>query len=318
MIKRKDEHCSLCPHRCKSITGKSGLCRIRSFTPEGWKNSAWGVPSALSIDPVEKKPFYHYHPGSKIFSVGFWGCNMHCPFCQNWQISQKVNIINKDVISPLDLLDRVKKSGHSLLAFTYNEPLIHYDYLLETAILADAGNIKVSLVTNGMLNIEYADKLLPYLDAVNVDLKSFSQTTYRKLGGDLNTVLSFIKRASELCHLELTTLIVPGLNDQEQEMEELAAFVAALSNETVLHLSSYYPAFRYQKPATTTETLETMLQIARRHLPWVYPGNSILSSDSKCPECNSMLIRRKGYQVNVEGFKGDTCRKCGRVLPFVT
>jgi len=274
--------------------------------------------SALSIDPIEKKPFYHYYPGSKIFSVGFWGCNMSCPFCQNWQISQNINISNQEIIPPESLLEKVQENALKLLAFTYNEPLIHYNYILKTAKKALDTPIKISLVSNGMLNKNPAKKLLPFIDAVNVDLKCFNEESYRKMGGDFKTVLTFIEEASSQCHVELTTLIVPGLNDREREMEKLADFVSKLPGKPPLHLSAYYPAYRYREPPTSTASLEKMLDIARQYLTWVYPGNSSLPGDSICPNCGSTLIQREGYHSDTGGLKKDACRGCGLKLPFIT
>lgn len=315
---KKSEHCSICPHHCKALLDKPGFCRVRKYNINGWENTGWGKASALSVDPVEKKPFYHYYPGYEIFSVGFWGCNMRCPFCQNWQISQNMENISQEIIPPAKILEMMEQKGMKLLAFTYNEPLIHYDYILETAEMAASKEIKISIVSNGMLNPELADRLLPYLDACNIDLKSFNAASYKRLGGDLDSVLTFIEKASRNCHLELTTLIVPGFNDKDKEMEELASFVSSLPGEGILHISAYYPAYKYNEAATTDKCLERMLAIARKHLYWIYPGNSPLPGDSICKTCGSTLIHRRGYHISAGGLRGGNCRHCGQPQPFIT
>lgn len=314
---KESEHCSICPHHCKGVLDKPGFCRVRQYSSKGWVNTGWGRPSALSVDPVEKKPFYHYYPGSEIYSVGFWGCNMRCPFCQNWQISQRTENISGEILPPEKLLEMVDSKGLNLLAFTYNEPLIHYDYILATAKLASSSNIKISIVSNGLLDPQKADALLPFLDACNIDLKSFNRDSYKQLGGDLDSVCSFIEKASRNCHLEITTLIVPGFNDRDEEMDELSAFISSLSGEGILHLSAYYPAYRYNEAPTTEKCLVRMLAIARKHLHWVYPGNSSLSGDSICKNCGKVLIHRNGYKTRSIGLDGRSCRYCGQPQPFI-
>jgi len=318
MAQLTDLQCPICPHHCPGIEGKEGRCHIREFQTGSWINSYYGWISAKSVDPVEKKPLYHFYPGNSVYSIGFWGCNMRCPFCQNWQISQDQQQRGYKM-SPNIVIEDMKRQNLEFLAFTYNEPLIHFEYVLETAKLAQKNNIKTILVSNGMLSNEKASILLPHLDACNIDLKSFNSKIYSQiLGGNLQAVSDFIDLAAKETHLELTTLIVPGISDNENEMIEMASWIASVSKEIVYHLSAYFPQYKYQRQATTESTLKRMLQLARKYLSWVYPGNSMLDSNSYCPDCNNLLIQRKGYEVEMTGIdKQMQCTQCKCKIPVI-
>ena len=272
--------CPVCPHRCAIGEGKVGKCRARGTRKGRNVSLNYGIVSSIALDPIEKKPLRHFFPGSSILSVGSFGCNLNCPFCQNWEISMadcSEYLLGDDsadaegYIAPetlADAADKLRSRGSIGVAFTYNEPLICYEYVLDTAILLRKRGLKTVLVTNGCVNEEIAERILAYTDALNIDLKSFRPEIYRDmLGGDLDAVQMFIKKAAERCHVELTTLIVPGMNDSEEEMRELSGWIASLANgeDIPLHVTRFFPRYRMSDADPTA--------VARERLKYVYPGN---------------------------------------------
>jgi pyruvate formate lyase activating enzyme len=258
------------------------------------------------VDPIEKKPLYHWRPGSSVFSVGFAGCNLRCPFCQNWHISQSAGAAGR-VIPPAELVDEAVRSGCGQIAYTYSEPLVHFEYLLDCMEKARRAGIANILVSNGCVNEGPASEVLALTDAANIDLKSFSSETYAKtLGGDLRAVLNFIQSAVRLgVHLEISTLVVPGLNDSEKELDDAAAFIAALPG-IPWHLSAYHPDWKWDAPPTKPGALIQIARRARDRQPrlrnFVYIGNSAAPAfrpgtacefwDTVCPACGAVLVRR--------------------------
>lgn len=286
--------------------------------------------SALALDPIEKKPLFHFFPGSKVFSVGFFGCNLACPFCQNWRISQDFYAqLEGQTLAPADLVRLARESGAPSLAFTYSEPSIHIEYLLEAAALARKAGLATVLVTNGSILGGPAGDLLPLMDAVNVDLKTWSRDSYRGvLRGDRDCVLNFISRASSLCHLEVTTLVVPGLSDSREGIEGIAAFLAGLDRAIPVHLSAYHPDWRYDRPPLEARALEALADLARTRLDFVYCGNlGGREEPSFCPGCGALLATRRGYRTTIGslrpgpslggGYPRGRCATCGRDLAFV-
>ena len=276
--------CPVCPHRCILSEGRTGLCRARGMRNGEIVPFNYGIVSSIALDPIEKKPLARFYPGSFILSVGSFGCNLRCPFCQNHEISMSDGtefIRGRESFLPPERLaeaaDRLRGRGNIGVAFTYNEPLIGWEYVRDTAVLLREKGLKVVLVTNGCVNGEIADVLLPLTDALNIDLKSFRAETYEKLlGGDLETVRRFIARAAERCHVELTTLIVPGMNDSEEEIRELSEWVASLpgGEEIPLHLTRFFPRYHMtDRRPTERETVLRLVSVARERLRWVYPGN---------------------------------------------
>ncbi|NMA66328.1 MAG: AmmeMemoRadiSam system radical SAM enzyme [Clostridiaceae bacterium] len=270
-------HCILCPHNCHINNGERGICGVRKNIDGNLYAESYGHISSLALDPIEKKPLYHFYPGSLILSIGSYGCNLRCSFCQNYSIS--MNKPNTAYISPENLVYKafdLKKSNNIGLAYTYNEPFISYEYVLDCCKLAKEKNLKNILVTNGYIQQEPLLEILPYIDAMNIDLKSFYNDFYSKIcGGKSEFVKNTIyTAATKGCHVEVTTLIIPGLNDTDKEMEELSAWLSDISPDIPLHLTRFFPQYKLtDRNYTPKETLFNLEQIARKHLKYVHPGN---------------------------------------------
>jgi pyruvate formate lyase activating enzyme len=311
--------CRLCPNSCLVAPGKAGRCLGRVNRDGVLYAASYGEVVSLAIDPVEKKPLYHFLPGSEILSVATYGCNLRCPFCQNSEISQSVAPARH--VTPAELQALARRYGTPSVAFTYNEPTVWFEYLLDAgSLLRDAG-VRNVLVTNGMLDPEPLCELLPLVDAMNIDLKSIRPGFYRDcVKGRLDTVLGFIRAAKRRCHIELTNLVIPGRNDSEEELRELVEFVAGLGPETVLHFSRYFPRHRATEPPTPVETLERAAAIAREKLHYVYLGNVGSGSDGRdtfCPNCRNLLVDRSRHAGRVLGVSEGRCGRCGRPADLV-
>lgn len=270
--------CQVCMHHCKLKPGQWGICRARKNEAGKIVSESYGQVSSLALDPIEKKPLNRFYPGSKILSVGSFGCNLRCPFCQNHEISMVAPDMSEDrYLSPGTLAlvaEDHRKKGNIGVAYTYNEPLVGWEYVLDTAKLVKEKGMKNVLVTNGTASPEILEKLLPYIDAMNIDLKGFTEEYYKKLGGSLSAVKEFILRAAQDCHVELTTLIVPGENDSLSEMEEEAAWIASIGEEIPLHVSRFFPRFQMQNvQATAVESVYALAEAAGKYLKYVYTGN---------------------------------------------
>lgn len=270
--------CDLCPRRCSLVEGQTGFCRARVNRGGNIICENYGRVTSLSLDPIEKKPLRRFYPGTKILSVGSYGCNMDCAFCQNHLIARADSgSISWETISPdalVTLAEAYRPQGNIGLAFTYNEPLIGYEYVLDCAMLCKQVGLKTVLVTNGMIEERRWGKLLPHIDAANIDLKAFTPEHYQALGGDLDTVKRTIQLAQGNIHLELTTLIVPGFNDEDEELRAACEWIASLSAQIPLHLSRFFPRHRMQSASPTpAETLRRLEVIAREYLTDVYLGN---------------------------------------------
>ena len=276
--------CGVCPHRCALTEGRTGLCRARGMRNGQIVPLNYGIVSSLALDPIEKKPLARFHPGSVILSAGSFGCNLRCPFCQNWEISASDGsefLSDRERFLPPEelasLAERLRARGNLGVAFTYNEPLVGWEYVRDTAKLLRQRELKTVLVTNGCVNEEIAAQILPLTDALNIDLKSFRAETYRKLlGGELETVKRFITLAAERCHVELTTLIVPGMNDTDAEIRELAQWVASLpgGRQIPLHLTRFFPRWHMtDRRSTDRQRVLELVSVARESLRFVYPGN---------------------------------------------
>lgn len=277
--------CRLCHHGCALSEGETGFCRARGNRGGQLQSLSYGMLTSVALDPIEKKPLYHFQPGSRILSVGSFGCNLACPFCQNSSISQagegdfsKRGEDRLWHLPPEELLalalDAREKHGNIGVAFTYNEPLMNYEYVRDSARLLKEAGLRTVLVTNGELAATPFRQLLPLIDAMNIDLKGFTEDFYRWLAGDLALVRENIKVAVAAgCHVEVTTLVVTGQNDGEEDMEREAQWLAGLSPEIPLHLSRYFPRYKLRQPPTPIDTLERLQRIAQGHLNHVHLGN---------------------------------------------
>ena len=271
--------CTLCPHACRLRVGATGFCRARRNEGGTIRAINYGRLTALALDPIEKKPLYHFYPNSNILSVGSFGCNLACAFCQNAGIAAADAHIETENVTPAQLAAlaaelRHQPRGNIGVAFTYNEPLVGYEYIMDTAPLLHAAELKVVLVTNGMICTEPLTRLLPHVDAMNIDLKAWHTDTYRRLGGDLEAVKGTIARAvAHGVHVEVTTLVVPEMNDSDEDMDEEAQWLAALSPDLPLHISRYFPRHRMSAPPTPIADIDRLTAIARRHLRHVHRGN---------------------------------------------
>ena len=270
--------CPVCFRHCRLKEGQAGFCRARKNTGGLSVCVNYGKVTSLSLDPIEKKPLARFFPGSMILSAGSFGCNMDCPFCQNDSISCADEASSQWRHLPpeelAEMAERLKPRGNIGVAFTYNEPMIGYEYIRDTAKLVRDRGMKTAVVTNGAFSVETLNRVLPWTDAFNIDLKGFTEAWYRELGGDLETVKRFIMRASEGAHVELTTLIVPGKNDSEREMQGLARWVATVDRAIPLHVTRFFPRREYSgKRPTDIALLRRLATVARESLDTVLVGN---------------------------------------------
>ncbi len=270
--------CQVCMHQCRLKPGQWGICRARKNENGSIVCKNYGQVSSLALDPIEKKPLRLFYPGSRILSVGSYGCNLCCPFCQNYEISMTAPEESEDYyLSPQELAEKAVQyqgMGNIGVAYTYNEPLIGWEYVLDTAKLVRKAGMKNVLVTNGTASPAILERLLPYIDAMNIDLKGFREEYYRKLGGSLEAVKAFITQAAAGCHVELTTLIVPGENDSRQEMEEEAKWIASIGKEIPLHVSRFFPRYHMkEKEPTDVKKAHELAETARGFLDHVFVGN---------------------------------------------
>jgi len=308
--------CSLCPHECVIAEGKRGRCRARGVRDGRLVSLVYGQVAALNVDPIEKKPLYHFYPGTGILSLGTLGCNFSCAFCQNWQLSQ-TEVPSREV-SPEQLIDMAQGHGSVGLAYTYSEPVVAYEFVKDCAEEACDAGLKNVLVTNGFIRQEPLAELLPAVHAANVDLKSIRDEFYRRVcGGSLAPVQETLKAMKGAIHLEVTHLLVTGETDSEKDVRELVSWIAEeLGRDTPLHLSRYFPQYNFDAEATPLDRMETAYDLAREELDFVYVGNARLGggqgSNTVCPGCGATLIERSGYRTRTRGLSADgSCEACG-------
>ena len=282
--------CNVCFRHCEIGEGESGFCRARTCIGGVVRPANYGIVTSLALDPIEKKPLHRFHPGSMILSAGSYGCNLRCPFCQNYEISwsdaamefsQKGESVSPERLA--DLAVQYRRYGNIGLAFTYNEPLIGFEFVRDTARLVHEAGLMNVLVSNGTAELPVLEELALFIDAMNIDLKGFTGRYYRNvLGGDLEMVKAFIERAVRLCHVELTTLIIPGENDSPSEMRALSEWVSQLQDQNgrvigasvPLHISRFFPRFHMtDRPPTDVGLIYRLADIARENLTYVYTGN---------------------------------------------
>lgn len=305
--------CHLCPAECKIRPGKRGICRSRINQDGKLVTDNYAEAVTVSIDPIEKKPLYHFFPTSQILSTGPNTCNLQCSHCQNWTISQEK--VPTRPVMPEQLVKIAGERGSIGVAFTYTEPLMWYEYIRDVAPLLQEAGYKVVLVSNGYGNPEAVSELAAHVDAANIDLKSMDPRFYYKIcKGRLEPVLENIRRLHAAgVHLEVTNLVIPEHNDSDDDIMALVDFVASVDDHIPLHFSAYHPAYKLDAPPTPDETLIKARNIAEKRLKYVFLGNTLLDGggDSRCPNCNNMLIRRTGYASRIEGVEAGRCTECG-------
>ncbi len=315
--------CNLCAHHCVIPDGKLGVCRVRKNVDGTLYTLVHGRTISQNVDPVEKKPLYHFYPGSLAYSIATPGCNFRCQWCQNWQISQmprERELITGREATPKQIVDSALESGSRSIAYTYTEPTIFFEYAYDTARLAHQAGLANIFVTNGYMSQEMLEMFHPYLDAANVDLKAFREKTYhRYVGAGLQPVLDNMKLMKKLgIWLEVTTLVIPGINDDLSEFQDAAQFVAQeLGPETPWHISRFFPAYKMANiPPTPLATLQQAQQIGREEgLQYVYVGNiPVEGNDTFCPSCGRALIRRHNFGVIFNRMEKDSCPACGEPI----
>lgn len=319
-------YCHLCNHYCKIKDTEFGFCGVRQNRKGKLYTHAYGEVVASHIDPIEKKPLYHFLPGSRTFSVATSGCNFHCGFCQNWEISQVspgdlANFKNTRLL-PLDIVNNALKHRCKSISYTYTEPTVFFEYLMDTARLAKENVLRNVIVTNGFMTPEAIRMIAPYLDACNVDLKSFNDDFYfNTCRGHLQPVLNSIRVMKELdIWVEITTLIIPNQNDDEKELSDIAEFIADLDVNIPWHISRFHPDYQFMsRKSTPLDTLETAYALGKKAgLKFVYKGNVLGNvTETLCPNCGNSLIRRNGFFIDMNRIRNSSCPSCGAVIEGV-
>jgi pyruvate formate lyase activating enzyme len=317
--------CTLCPRYCQLKIGQLGFCKVRKNVKGKLKSLVYGKPYAVNVDPIEKKPLYHFLPGTKIVSIGTVGCNMACKYCQNCDLSASEFDDSHAISLPPERLAQLAIHYDSkAIAYTYNEPTIFAEYAMDTAKISSNLNIRNVMVTNGYISPEAIDLVYENMDAANIDLKSFNPEFYEKLTlSKLESVLSSILRIKELKKwIEITTLIIPGSNDDAGEVKKICEWILAeLGPDVPLHLSAFHPAHKMQnKEATKPSVLQNLRKVAiQTGLNFVYVGNigNTEGTNTYCPECKSLLIKRTWYENQVVNLESNKCKNCGRNIPGI-
>jgi pyruvate formate lyase activating enzyme len=312
--------CLLCRHNCQISPGKSGICGVRHNRSGELFTGVYGRVIAAHVDPIEKKPLYHFLPGTPSFSIATIGCNFRCPFCQNWQISQaskdRAFADQGQEYSPPDIVASAKKHRCQSISYTYTEPTIYFEFAFDTAKLAKKEGLANVFVTNGYMSRESLEVIRPYLDACNVDLKAFSEDFYREMcGAHLEPVLESIRFMKELgIWVEVTTLIIPGRNDSEKELSQIARFIHEIDPDIPWHISRFHPDYKYtDAEPTPIQSLRLAYQIAKKEgLHFIYIGNVLGESEGTfCPNCQELLIPRQGFYISQNKAREGNCPFCG-------
>jgi pyruvate formate lyase activating enzyme len=321
--------CQACEHFCAVKPGESGKCGVRRNIDGTLYLVVYGEAIAVHVDPVEKKPLFHFMPGGDILSIGTYGCNFRCPFCQNWQMSQASDVDDRrdylgQPATPDNLVATCLKNDIPMIAYTYNEPTVFFEYTYDTAKLAHEKGIKNVYVSNGYMSRAALDMIEPYLDGINVDLKAFTEDFYREqCGGRLEPVkrnIAHMVRETGIW-VEITTLLIPGLNDSDEELKAMAAWLAEVDPELVWHVTAFHPDYQMQdRPRTAQRDLARAYEIGKEAgLHYVYVGN-VIDADREstcCPECGEKLIQRHWYSVRELWCERGTCPKCGHAIAGV-
>lgn len=341
-LKNKKIRCQACSWHCLIAEGETGICGIRQNKNGKLYLLVYGKPTGLQIDPVEKKPLYHFLPGEKVLSFGTFGCNFSCSFCQNWQTSQLTKILKKEIKNKIEYFPLIKQMLEKLetwtpkrivnfarennlpmIAYTYNEPAIFFEYAYDTAKLAHKYGLKNIFVSNGFESNFALKAIKPYLDAINIDLKSSNGEFYEKIcGAKIEPVLKNIKWCyKNNIWTEVTTLIIPGINDSVDELKQIAEFLVKINKNIPWHISAFYPAYKMLKhQPTSRESLIRAYKIGKKAgLNYVYLGNISHENyeNTFCPKCGVVLIKRMGYNINIVNFKNQRCQKCAAQIPGI-
>ena len=311
--------CLLCRHYCKLKDGQLGVCGVNKNENGKLKTLVYGHPIALNVDPIEKKPLYHIIPGTQALSFGTVGCNFQCPFCQNWNISQEKNIDKSINVSPEQMVDLAFEHNCKSIAYTYNEPTVFYPYAKDIGLIAKERGLKNLFISNGFESPEVIKDMKTWLDAANIDLKSWNDDYYKKiLKGGLESVKDSIKMmVNEGIWVEITTLLIEGENDSDEHIKDMALFIAdALGRHVPWHLSAFHADYKMKGHQNTTlETLTRAYTIAKEvGLHYVYLGNVSADIDTFCPDCGELLIKRRGYEITKNMLKDGYCPKCNRKI----
>jgi len=317
--------CHLCPRRCLVTDLERGYCGVRENRGDVYHTLVYGLPCSVNIDPIEKKPLYHFHPGTTAFSLATAGCNANCKFCQNWEISQtRPEQTDNIELPPKNIVDICKSRNVPTIAYTYSEPIIFYEYMYDTAVMGRERGVKSVMITGGYIEPEPLGDLLKTLDAVKVDLKAIREQYYRDIvSAELKPVLdALVQTKKSGVWLEIVYLVVPTLNDSEKEFVELARWIKTnLGTDTPIHFSRFHPQYLLKNlPPTPLTTLETAWNICRAEgLQYVYLGNVAghEAESTFCPKCGKAVIARRGYRILQTNLKGNACTHCGHVIPGV-
>ena len=321
-------HCYLCAHECRIAENKFGLCGVRENIGGLLYTHAYGNLVSANIDPIEKKPLYHFLPGSSSFSVASAGCNFRCGFCQNWEISQApIKLeqgvsLREDEFTPEDLVDEALGNHCQSISYTYTEPTIFFEYAYDTAKLAKARGLRNIFVTNGYMTKDCLKEISPYLDAANVDLKFFKDDSYKKVCfASLSHVLDSIKLMKESgLWVEITTLVIPGLNDSDEELKDIAKFISSVDKDIPWHVSRFHPDYKFNSYLPTPEaTLKKAQSIGERAgLNFVYAGNVYgWGNDTFCPSCKKVLIKRDVFKIMEYNIQANKCVYCQSTIPGI-
>ncbi|MCQ2377231.1 MAG: AmmeMemoRadiSam system radical SAM enzyme [Methanocorpusculum sp.] len=317
----ENARCGLCARRCRILPGETGFCRVRQNIWGTLYTKTYGRLTACGTDPIEKKPLNHFLPGSTTLSISSFGCNFTCLHCQNHELSQCTDTDTADA-SPMNIISSAKDTGAQSISFTYNEPTVFYEFMYDTAREAKRAGLKTIMVTNGYLSCEAQKEIAPYMDAVRVDLKAFSDAFYRDVcgGAALQPVLDTIVRTKELgCHLELVTLLIPGLNNSEEELSSMLEWeMETLGPAVPHHFTAFYPMYKMKDvPPAAYSHLDAAFRLAKKEgLYYPYTGNLYHpeGTTTYCPDCGAVLIRRRGYRADASGLINGRCSRCGRKI----
>jgi len=320
-LKNKSVQCNLCPHNCVIKEENVGLCRVRKNIKGKLFSLVYAKPAAIQLDPLTKKPMYHFLPGEKALSIGTIGCQLNCWSCQNYNISQaNPEEYQINDVQPEKIIEMCIKNNCRVIAYTYNDPVVFIEYVLDIAKLAKKKGIKNVIVSNGYINEKPLKELCKYIDGANIDLKSLDNNFYKKYcGAKLAPILNSLKILKEKkIYLEITNLLIPGENDEQKDIKKLVKWISENLNDIVLHFSRFFPMYKFQdKNETSIKTMEMAFKIGRKYLDYVYLGNLGRENNTYCKKCKKLLIERKGYDIGRINIKKGKCTGCGNKMTGV-